>query len=272
MILYSPAKINLGLHVLDKRSDGFHNIQTIMHLTGLSDILEIIKSNHDKQGLRFSQSGMELEPVSSKNLCISAWEAFQQEVGLPPLAMHLHKQVPVGAGLGGGSSNATFTLMGINRIMGNLLPMDTLHRMASSLGSDCPFFLHDRPMLAEGKGELLTPLELGLSGMKLILFHTGIHISTSDAYAGIGPSPGKMDLHELPQHPVQAWKEILFNDFEVPVFKRYPELDSLKRSIYAAGAIYASLSGSGAALYGIFEKEPDLPGEIQPTVLWEGTL
>jgi 4-diphosphocytidyl-2-C-methyl-D-erythritol kinase len=243
-----------------------------MHLTGLCDILEIKRSDRQEQELVFTQSGIELEPGSSKNLCISAWEALRQKIRLPPLTIHLHKQIPVGAGLGGGSSNATCTLTGINRIMGNPLPMETLHPMATSLGSDCPFFLHGRPMVAEGKGDLLTPLDIQLSGMKLVLFHTGIHISTAEAYSGIHPSAGGLDLHELPQHPVDVWKEKLINDFEVPVFQRYPELDSLKQSIYAAGAIYASMSGSGSALYGIFEKEPVLPGNLQSGLLWKGTL
>jgi 4-diphosphocytidyl-2-C-methyl-D-erythritol kinase len=272
MIFFAPAKINLGLQVLDRRSDGFHNIQTIMHLTGLCDILEIKKSDKKKSGLEFTQSGIELEPGSPHHLCVSAWEVFQKEIRLPPLAMHLHKQIPVGAGLGGGSSDATSALLGINRILGNPVQRDTLHRMATSLGSDCPFFLHHSPMLAEGKGERLTPVNIELSGMKLVLFHTGIHISTAEAYAGIHPSPGRMDLHELPRYPVQMWKEILINDFEVPVFNLYPELGSLKRSIYTAGATYASLSGSGAAIYGIFDREPDLPRDLQPMVLWKGPL
>ena len=272
MIFYSPAKINLGLQVLNRRSDGFHNIQTIMHLTGLCDILEIIRSGKDDAPLTFTQSGLALEPDSSKNLCISAWEALQQEVRLPPLTMHLHKQIPVGAGLGGGSSNATFTLRGINTIMGHPLPPEALHRMAASLGSDCAFFLYDRPMLAEGRGELLSPVDLQLSGLLLVLFVTGIHISTAGAYAGIDPAPGKLDLRELAKHPVRIWKEILSNDFEIPVFRNHPELEDLKESIYRAGAMYASLSGSGAAIYGIFEKKPDLPPDLLKAVLWKGKL
>lgn len=272
MIFYSPAKINLGLQVLNRRPDGFHNIQTIMHLTGLYDILEIIRSEKDAAPLTFTQSGLALEPGSSKNLCISAWEAVQRELSLPPLAIHLHKQIPVGAGLGGGSSNATFTLRGINTLMDNPLPPETLYRMAASLGSDCPFFLYDRPMLAEGRGELLTPVDLQLTGLHLVLFDTGIHISTAEAYAGIVPSPGKLDLRELPQHPVRSWKEILSNDFEIPVFGKHPGLESLKHSIYRAGAVYSSLSGSGAAIYGIFEREPVLPADLLEGVLWKGPL
>lgn len=272
MIFYSPAKINLGLQVLNRRTDGFHNIQTIMHFTGLCDILEIKKSEKDEVELQFTQSGIELESGSGKNLCVSAWEIYQQEVRLPPLAIHLHKQIPVGAGLGGGSSNGTITLMGLNRMMGNPIPPGTLHHMATSLGSDCPFFLYDRPMLAEGRGEVLTPVDIKLTGMYLVLFYTGIQISTAEAYAGIRPAPRSMDLRALPQQPVHRWKDILSNDFEVPVFKLYPELGSLKRALYDAGAIYASLSGSGSALYGIFENIPDIPADLQSSIHWKGTL
>jgi 4-diphosphocytidyl-2-C-methyl-D-erythritol kinase len=272
MILFSPAKINLGLQILRRRGDGYHDIQTIMHHAGLCDILEIRVSQPDSRRLKFSQSGIELESGDLKNLCISAWEIFEEEAGLPPLEIHLHKQIPVGAGLGGGSSNATHTLLAINRIMGDPLPMGTLHRMASSLGSDCPFFLHDRAMLAEGRGEILTPLELSLKGKYLVLFNKGIHISTARAYAGIQPAPLRFDLRELPNLSFDSWKKVVTNDFEEPVFRLHPELEALKAAIYSAGAGYASLSGSGSALYGLFEEKPDLPGPLQRCAIWKGKL
>jgi 4-diphosphocytidyl-2-C-methyl-D-erythritol kinase len=272
MILFSPAKINLGLQILKRRGDGYHDIQTILHHTGLCDILEVKKSAPGSQPLQFSQSGIELESGDHKNLCISAWEMFQQEVGLPTLEIHLHKQIPVGAGLGGGSSNATHTLLAMNKIMGDPLPMDALQRMASSLGSDCPFFLHDSAMLAEGRGESLTPLELSLKGKFLVIFYKGIHISTSQAYAGTQPAPLRFDLRELPHRSFDSWKELLTNDFEVSVFGLHPELEVLKADIYSAGAGYASLSGSGSALYGLFEKVPELPGPLERCAIWKGRL
>jgi 4-diphosphocytidyl-2-C-methyl-D-erythritol kinase len=272
MIRYSPAKINLGLQIIMRRGDGYHDIQTIMHHAGLCDILETRASAPGSQPLKFSQSGIQLESGDQKNLCISAWEIFQKEAPLPPLEIHLHKQIPVGAGLGGGSSNATHTLLAINRIMGDPLPMGTLHRMASSLGSDCPFFLHDRAMLAEGRGEILTPMEWSLKGKYLVLFNRGIHISTAQAYAGIQPAPSGFDLRELPHLSFDSWKKYVTNDFEVPVFRAHPELEALKAAIYSAGAGYASLSGSGSALYGIFEELPDLPEPLQRFAIWKGEL
>jgi len=272
MILFSPAKINLGLQILSLRSDGFHDIQTIMHHAGLCDIMEIRKSGDDREGLTFSQTGIELESADKKNLCISAWETFREEVSLPPLEIHLHKQIPVGAGLGGGSSNATHTLLAINRIMGDPMPDAVLYRMASSIGSDCPFFLYDTAMLAEGRGEILTPLELSLKGLYLVIFHTGIHISTAEAYAGTRPAPMRIDLRELQHLSIHKWKEVVTNDFEDSVFSQHAVLGDLKSAIYRKGALYASLSGSGSALYGLFQEKPDLPDQLRQYAVWKGKL
>ncbi len=272
MIIFSHAKINLGLQVLSRRKDGYHNIRTVMHPAGLCDILELKESPHDGRELMFSSSGLSLEPGAGKNLCISAWDAYRKEVSLPPLSIHLHKQIPVGAGLGGGSSDATHTLLGLNRIMGEPLGKEDLHRMAAALGSDCPYFLHGSAMLAEGRGEILSPLQLQLKGLSLVLFFDGTRISTAEAYQGIRPAPGKTDLRNLRHLPVREWKERITNDFEGPVYRLYPELENLKQSVYEAGALYASLSGSGSALYGIFKKMPELPGNLQRCTLWKGIL
>jgi 4-diphosphocytidyl-2-C-methyl-D-erythritol kinase len=272
MILFSPSKINLGLQVIERRSDGYHNIQSVMLPVGLCDILEIKRMDLGHEGIAFTQTGIQLESEPAFNLCIRAYQIFNEEVKLPPLGIHLHKQIPVGAGLGGGSSNASHTLMGLNKLTGEPVPEKKLHEMAASLGSDCPFFLHGKPMLAEGRGEILGPLSLDLGGLFLVLFHAGIHISTVEAYGGVTPSPLRNDLSRLVQEPVKVWRKQVVNDFERPVFSKYPELELLKQSIYRAGALFASLSGSGSALYGLFPGFPKLPADLARYVIWKGIL
>ncbi len=272
MILFSPAKINLGLRVLERRSDGYHDIETAMCLTGLCDILEIRAGDAPGGGIRFTQSGIQLEQGSGTNLCIRAYEMYRQAAPLPAVSIHLHKQIPVGAGLGGGSSNATFTLLGLNQISRAPLEEKTLHEMASRLGSDCPFFLYSRPMIARGRGEILDPLELPLKGHYLALIHPGIHISTAEAYSDIVPDRSGAGLRELLAQPPDRWKEWVINDFEGPLFRKYPALSGVKQELYGAGALYASLSGSGSALYGIFPVSPELTGSLAASLIWKGAL
>lgn len=272
MIHFAPAKINLGLHVLERRKDGYHNLQTVMVPTGLCDLIEITALSEQTETLRFEQTGIPLEKESAVNLCVKAWELISRKVRIPSLLIHLHKQIPVGAGLGGGSSDATHTLMGINRWLENPLPEETLHAMATSLGSDCPFFLYGQAMLAEGRGEILTPIHVALQGYWLYLFHPGVHISTAEAYSGIQPSADRPDLRNLLNQPVQSWKEKVVNDFEYSVFRGYPGLREMKESIYAAGAVYASMSGSGSAMYGLFPSPPVLSGALARQILWKGLL
>jgi 4-diphosphocytidyl-2-C-methyl-D-erythritol kinase len=272
MILFSPSKINLGLQVIERRSDGYHNIQTVMLPAGLCDILEIKRMDPGQEGISFTQSGIQVELEPASNLCIRAYQIFNKAVKLPPVGIHLHKQIPVGAGLGGGSSNASHTLLGLNMLMGEPLPEKKLHAMAASLGSDCPFFFHGKPMLAEGRGEILSPLSLDLCGLFLVLFHAGIHISTVEAYGGVTPSPLRKDLSRLVREPVKVWRKQVVNDFERPVFTKYPELELLKQSIYRAGALFASLSGSGSALYGLYPGFQNLPEDLTRYVIWKGIL
>lgn len=272
MIHFAPAKINLGLHVLEKREDGYHNLQTVMVPTGLCDLLEITTTKAGGEKIRFEQTGISLEEGAGTNLCVRAWELMSSETRLPPLSIHLHKQIPVGAGLGGGSSDGTHTLTGINNLLEKQVPRDILQQMAASLGSDCPFFLHNGAMLAEGRGEILTPVNLELSGFRLVLFHPGVHISTAEAYGGIRTSTGRTDLRLFLEQPVKDWKNNVENDFEPIVFDQHPRLREIKASIYAAGASYASLSGSGSAMYGLFTSPPVLSGKLGRYKLWEGPL
>lgn len=270
MILYSPAKINIGLQIIHRRPDGFHNLQSLMYPIGLSDIIEIREAGPDAKPLSFSQSGIPVNEGSGKNLCEKAHEIFTSERALPPVEIHLHKQIPIGAGLGGGSSNASQILKGLNQLTTDPLPPEILHEMSASLGSDCPFFLHKQAMMMEGRGEVLSPSSVSLEGLWLVLLFPEIHISTPEAYAGVSPVIPERHLKELLSAPSEQWKEEVVNDFEPGIFEKYPQLATLKDGLYKAGALYASLSGSGSSLYGIFPREPELPDSISDFVIWEG--
>ena len=272
MIAFAPAKINVGLHVLERRADGFHNLQTVMLRTGLCDILELTLQRGSSGELRFTQTGIPLEEEAGTNLCVRAWEKISGLTSVPPLHIHLHKQIPVGAGLGGGSSDATHTLLAINSMIDDPCSPAVLHSLAASIGSDCPFFPHEGARLAEGRGERLSPVSLELQGYWLALFHPGIHIATAEAYRGIIPQAERDHLPDLLGQPVEKWKHTVVNDFESSVFRRFPDLAEMKASIYSSGALYASLSGSGSAMYGIFRESTGFAGELARRVLWKGPL
>ena len=270
MIYFSPAKINIGLQILNKRTDGYHNIQSVMHPVGLCDILEINTLPSANQTFLFSQSGIRFDGDQQENLCLQALELYRKETQLPPVQMHLHKQIPVGAGLGGGSSNASTTLLGLNALADKPLTLKQLAAVAEILGSDCPFFLDPRTMMMEGRGEILTPLFLSMEEIYLVLIFPEIHVSTQDAYAGVNPVIPPQQLKELIKEPLSRWEELIENDFEKSVFNRYPRLGSLKQELYSSGATFASLSGSGSSLYGIFKEQPSLPEDLKKYVIWEG--
>jgi 4-diphosphocytidyl-2-C-methyl-D-erythritol kinase len=270
MIYFSPAKINLGLQILARREDGFHNLRSVMVPIGLCDILEINQQSDNDTPLRFSRSGLRLEDDPDRDLCVRAWKLIAAERDLPNVAIHLHKQIPVGAGLGGGSSDASTVLRALNSLPGTPIPALRLKDLAARLGSDCPFFLHDAPMLMEGRGEILSPVTLSVKGHFLAVLFPGIHISTAEAYAAVTPAIPPMHLTELIVQPVSQWKHSVVNDFEKSAFALHPVLQELKEGLYRSGALYASMSGSGSSLYGIFGTPPELSGELRNHVIWEG--
>lgn len=272
MIYFSPAKINLGLQITGKRPDGFHNLRSLMYPIPLYDLIEISQLPGQDRPVQFTQSGISAESAPENNLCIKAWELMRSAVNLPPVAMHLHKQIPVGAGLGGGSSNASTVLKALNTLVHKPLPDELLADFAARLGSDCPFFLQAAPMMVEGRGELLSHVTISLERHYLILLFPELHISTAEAYSMVKPVKPEKHLRQLIGAPVHDWKDSLKNDFEPSLFEHYPLLHELKRSLYATGALYASVSGSGSSLYGIFENCPVLPGEIRELVTWQGFL
>jgi len=252
MILFPFAKINIGLDVLRKRPDNFHDLETIFYPLELCDILEINQSNT----FHFSISGIEIGNVNEENIVVKAYRLLQSSFNLPPVHIHLHKQIPVGAGLGGGSSDASFTLTGLNKLFNLNLDSNVLMGHASTLGSDCAFFISGKPLFAEGKGEVLSEAEIDLKKYSLVLIKPAISVSTSLAYSTIVPGTPEFFLKESVKLPVSQWKERIENRFEKGIFESFPQIKSIKDRLYHEGAIYASMSGSGSAVYGIFEDVP----------------
>ena len=253
MILFPPAKINLGLKVLKKRSDGYHEIETCMLAIPLTDVLEILPSDE----FTFKQTGIQVDGDHASNLCVRAFRLFQERYEIPNAYIHLRKQLPMGAGLGGGSADASYVLRGLNAVFDVGLSDDQLCEMASELGSDCPFFISDSVQMARGRGEVLSDFTLKLTGYYLKLINPGIHISTKEAFAGIIFSEDVNSIDAILKQPIEAWKLGLKNDFERSIFEGHPIIGALKEQLYAEGAIYASMSGSGSTVFGIYPEKPN---------------
>lgn len=261
MIVFPNCKINLGLQVLRKRSDGFHDISTLFYPVPLADSLEVITYKSISEPIVFTSSGLSTGTDINDNLCIKAFQLLKNEYpNLPPLRMHLHKVIPMGAGLGGGSSDAAFTLKLLNLKYQLDIPVEKLEAFALQLGSDCPFFIENKACYATGRGEDMEPAEIDLAKYSLVLVYPGIHISTPWAFNNITPAGKTADLRQIVSQPVEYWKDELFNDFENPVFKMYPQIAEIKQTLYNQGAIYSAMSGSGSVVYGIFKQKPSLEG------------
>jgi 4-diphosphocytidyl-2-C-methyl-D-erythritol kinase len=251
MIQYPNAKINLGLHITSKRTDGYHEVSSCLYPIPLCDALEIIPSKK----LTFGSTGIPIPGTESDNLILKAYTLLRKDFpDLPPISVHLHKVIPIGAGLGGGSADAGFALTLMNRLFDLFLDDWLLEEYAAKLGSDCPFFIQNTPKLVSGRGEIMEEITLDLSGKWIVLINPNIHISTQVAYAGATPAPPVQDLKDVLADPGR-WKEELINDFERSIFERYPLLEEIKQSLYAQGAFYAAMSGSGSTLFGIFDQK-----------------
>lgn len=255
MILFPGSKINLGLNVIRRRPDGYHDIESVMVPTGWSDILEVLPS--DARDVRLTSLGRSVACPPEKNLVVKAYRALQSIVDLPPVDIVLEKIVPDGAGLGGGSADASATLVGLNQILGLNLNDDELASVAATVGADCPFFIYNRPMYATGTGTTLTHIDLPqIKGLWLLIIKPeSVSISTARAYAGIVPKVPEMSILEILKLPIQQWQNLLVNDFEQSIFPLAPDVERVKIELLHRGALYASMSGSGSAVYGIFENE-----------------
>lgn len=251
MVVFPNAKINLGLNILRKRADGFHDIASCFVPVPYTDVLEIIESKK----LSFASSGQEIPGEKKDNLCLKAYHLLQKDFHLPPVQIHLHKVIPIGAGLGGGSADASFTLKCLDQMFDLFLDDFLLEEYAARLGSDCPFFIKNQTVMAYGTGNEFEPLSVSLKDKFLVLVTPPIHIATAEAYAGVTPQEPEQDLKDiLEKKTLSEWKGLVQNDFEASIFPKYPAIAEIKDKLYQAGAGYASMSGSGATVYGIFEQ------------------
>lgn len=252
MISFPNAKINLGLNILSKRTDGYHEIESCIYPIDWSDSLEIIESNN----FSFNSYGLEIPGDIHSNLCVKAYKLLQAEFGIPEIEIHLVKSIPMGAGLGGGSSDGAFMLKMLNEFFGLHISNNKLKEYAFQLGSDCAFFIENMPQIASGRGEVLKSINLDLNGYCIALENPGIHIPTNEAYSMVETNPLELSIVEVLERPITEWRDSLSNRFENPIFNSYPEIMNLKKEMYRAGALYVSMTGSGSTVYGIFEKKP----------------
>jgi 4-diphosphocytidyl-2-C-methyl-D-erythritol kinase len=254
MINFPIAKINIGLNITARRADGYHNLETIFYPIKINDVLEVIESNE----LSFESSGLGIPGRVEDNLCVKAYHLMKQDHDLPPVTIHLHKHIPIGAGLGGGSSDAGYFIRLINQKFELGLTAESMMNYARQLGADCAFFIESKPVFAFGKGDQFEPVTLDLSPYHLALVMPPAHVSTAEAYRGVKPAPVTRSLQELVQLPVAEWRNHIKNDFEEHIFISHPQIRGVKAALYKAGALYASMSGSGASVFGIFKEKPDL--------------
>ncbi len=265
MIAFSNGKINLGLHVINKRDDGFHNLETIFYPIPLNDSLElIVKGNNRNEGVDFHSYGLPIDGSIDDNLIVKAYHLLAKDFSLKKADFYLLKNIPMGAGLGGGSSNAAFALKMLNEYFLLNLTNTQLEKYAAVLGSDCAFFIKNEPSFAKGRGEVLEPIAINLKGYYLVLVKPNIHVSTAQAFANVFKrGESNVSLKKLIKQPVESWKGLIENDFEKTVFVHYPTIALIKEQLYANGAVYASMSGSGASVFGLFKHEVNLKQQFE---------
>lgn len=257
MVIFPNAKVNIGLNIIEKRPDNFHNIETVLYPIGLADILEIVE-NTDGSASKLKITGVKIPGKPGENLCMRAYHLIAKDYPVPPVKIHLHKIIPMGAGLGGGSSDASFFIELISKKFSLRIPMNKKLEYAQKLGSDCSFFLKNKPVFAQGRGEKMKDILLSLKGNHLVIICPPIHVSTKEAYAGAVPGKSTEPLYNLTQLPISEWKSYISNQFEETVFEKFPVIAGIKKQLYSMGALYASMSGSGSSVYGIFESPRDI--------------
>ncbi len=255
MIVFPNAKINLGLQILKRRHDNYHDLETVFYPIKIYDALEIIESPK----MEFSVSGTSIEGEIKDNICLKAYDVVADHYELPAIQIHLHKNIPIGAGLGGGSSDAAFMIKALNDKFELSLSIEKMKSYARKLGADCSFFIENKPVFAEGIGDQFSESELDLSTYNFVIVKPAIHISTSEAYQLIIPNGQGKRLKQQIKTPVENWKNNVINDFETGILDKYPEIREIKETLYQSGALYASMSGSGSAVFGIFKGRPNFP-------------
>lgn len=259
MISFPNCKINLGLNIISRREDGYHEISSVMYPVDIQDILEVVKS----EKFKFTSSGLDIPGEPDSNLCVKAYDILARDFNIDPVHIHLYKNIPMGAGLGGGSADGAFTLRLINDLYELSISNDQLKEYASELGSDCAFFIENIPQYASGRGDILEAFNLALQGKTIVLINDGTHISTQEAYGNVTPKRPENDIEEILNKPLNEWKKLLINDFEKGVFKNYPKLAKYIDKLYQSGAEYAAMTGSGSTIFGIFNESPRLHSDLQ---------
>ncbi|MCU4165819.1 4-(cytidine 5'-diphospho)-2-C-methyl-D-erythritol kinase [Carboxylicivirga caseinilyticus] len=271
MIQFPNAKINIGLNVVEKRSDGYHNLETVFYPIPLCDALEIIINKNLETEYELFNSGIKVDAAAGSNICVKALNLIKKDYHIPPIEIHLHKAIPFGAGLGGGSSDAAFMLNMLNSMFDLGLSKEELKTKASGLGADVPFFIDNKEAFATGIGEILNPIQINLNKYFLYLIKPPIHVSTPEAYAGVIPDKPTRSLHKDILLPIEEWKTVIKNDFEKSVFEKHPEIEEIKNLLYSKGAVYAAMSGSGSSVFGLFKEEPTFL--VDPSYfVWKGKL
>jgi len=252
MIAFPNAKINIGLNVVSRREDGFHNLETIFYPVQLSDALELIPAEKTE----LTNSGLVVDALPEDNLVLKAHQLLNRDFPISPVKFHIHKAIPFGAGLGGGSADGAFTLKMLNEYFKLGLTISQLESYASRLGSDCPFFIQNKPVFATGTGNVFQSIELDLSDYQIVILKPPYSVNTAEAYKNIKPAKPDYSLVDVIQKPVENWKDLIFNNFEKTVFQTYPGIQTLKELLYSQGALYSAMSGSGSAVFGIFRHLP----------------
>ncbi|TAE25811.1 MAG: 4-(cytidine 5'-diphospho)-2-C-methyl-D-erythritol kinase [Cytophagales bacterium] len=274
MLGFPNCKINLGLQITERRPDGYHNLNSCFYPVGWSDVVEVIEDHSLTVPVQFTATGIPIpgDPDPAKNLCVKAYHALRADHDLPPVRIHLHKIVPIGAGLGGGSADAALVLKQLNGLFELGLSLAQLESYARPLGADCAFFIQNRPMYCVQKGDMFEEIKVDLSGYSIQLIYPNLAISTAEAYAGIRPRQPETPLRALLEAPIAGWRDRVHNDFEDSLFPKYPILADLKAQLYEQGAVYAAMSGSGSTVFGIFSGEPNGDEAFGRYTVWQGKL
>lgn len=264
------------MHVINRRTDGFHTIESVFYPVKFCDILELVVNEEKPFGVfDFTTTGLIIDASPEHNLVFKAYNLLKADFSLPAVNVHLHKIIPMGAGLGGGSSNAAFMIVLLNQKFALGLSIEQMKKYAAQLGSDCAFFIENKPAYLLGKGEELAPFELNLGGYYIVLLYANVHSSTALAYKNVirrEVLQPEQSLRKVLQQPIEKWKQTVKNDFEQSVFTEFPVLKVIKEQLYTNGAVYASMSGSGSAIFGLFKQKPQLDEKLRPLVCYEGIL
>lgn len=274
MIVRPNAKINIGLNIVSKRPDGFHNLETLMVPLCMADELKLTENKHiGAKKFELSIDGLAIDGALDSNLVSRAYYLLNADFTLPPVKASLRKQVPMGAGLGGGSADCAFMITALNKMFDLKLSVQDMQRYASMLGSDCAFFVQDKPAYATGRGEILTPVKLDLSDYTIVVVKPDVHVNTSQAYGLLAPQTPKYPIMDLLSKSPEEWPGKMVNDFETPIFGMYPVLSNIKDELYRLGAAYASMTGSGSAIYGLFRNKPDFESlKFDNCFVWQGKV